>query len=457
MTPDSKTPKPTFVIASSTSIATSPNDRLLNDTELSSVPDPQASPVNSNWRTWLQANNYPVRSLTSSNFADLQFLKPLLEDKRLVMLGESSHGVAEFDQIKVRLVKFLHEELGFDVVAFESSIFESFYADQQIGKVSPTQTMTTSIFGMWHTQETLPLFEYLQATRSTNHPLHLAGFDIQPSSYIGAEARPQFLKDVIKPINDTYAQQVFDLDTRFLANLQGLTSSEAIQQYVNRNGDALTRSYQELVSYLDAHEAALTQAYTGNPERPLLARQTAWSILQTLRCLHTDDENQYLRIRDQGMADNVDFLINKVYPGKRVIIWAHNTHIFRRGQDIRDDSEIKGAKTMGAWLAERHPTEIYAIGMYMYRGEAVQNGGQVYSIDPATPGSLESILFSAGRRYLFVDLSNQEPVEGNRWMFLPIRVKEWGVDARSETIVPHDQYDGLIFIATVTPPHYIRY
>lgn len=38
-----------------------------------------------------------------------------------MLLGEASHGVAESNWAKVRLIKFLHQQLGFDVVAFESS------------------------------------------------------------------------------------------------------------------------------------------------------------------------------------------------------------------------------------------------------------------------------------------------------------------------------------------------
>lgn len=44
---------------------------------------------------WLNKHSHTIESLTSENFNDLQFLPPLLEDKRIVQLGESAHGVAE--------------------------------------------------------------------------------------------------------------------------------------------------------------------------------------------------------------------------------------------------------------------------------------------------------------------------------------------------------------------------
>ena len=42
----------------------------------------------------------------SNKFEDLEMLKPLLHDKRIVFLGESSHGVAQFNLAKTRLIQF---------------------------------------------------------------------------------------------------------------------------------------------------------------------------------------------------------------------------------------------------------------------------------------------------------------------------------------------------------------
>jgi len=84
------------------------------------------------WVAWTRQHHFPIASTTArpnDDFADLQFLKTVVGDRRLVQLGESGHGVAEFDSSKVRLVKFFHEQMGFDVMAFESSIYECFAAN----------------------------------------------------------------------------------------------------------------------------------------------------------------------------------------------------------------------------------------------------------------------------------------------------------------------------------------
>ena len=58
------------------------------------------------------------------DFSDLLPLKQEIGNARIVMLGEQTHGEGETMSAKIRLIKFLHREMGFDVLAFESSIFE---------------------------------------------------------------------------------------------------------------------------------------------------------------------------------------------------------------------------------------------------------------------------------------------------------------------------------------------
>jgi len=53
----------------------------------------------------------------------------VLKDKRIVFLGENAHGVSEFTTMKARLIRYLHEELGFDVLAFESNVADAYAAN----------------------------------------------------------------------------------------------------------------------------------------------------------------------------------------------------------------------------------------------------------------------------------------------------------------------------------------
>jgi erythromycin esterase-like protein len=79
--------------------------------------------------------------------------------------------VAEFTTAKVRLIKYLHQEMGFDVIAFESGLYECFQADRG------------------------------------GDTLTLAGFDIQ-ASRVGQRTRGAFLERVVSAVDPEYGTQV---------------------------------------------------------------------------------------------------------------------------------------------------------------------------------------------------------------------------------------------------------
>jgi erythromycin esterase len=354
----------------------------------------------------------------------------------------------------VRLVKFLHEELGYDVIAFESGLFECYTINERAEELTPTQMLAGSIFGIWHTTDMLPLFEYIQATQSTARPLTLAGFDIQNSNFQTASVfRPQFLHDVVAKVDPTYAEQIYELDTVFFTTL---ADSGGDRVYWQRNSAQLRTEYQTLLVFFDTHEDKLRQAFLQEPQTFVVARQVVWSIIQYINFLQQmDDSTAMLAVRDVAMADNLDFLLNSLYPGKRIIVWAHNAHIRYNNQATQGNAFWLGQKTMGGWLNERYLDAVYTIGFYLYRGQIASNDRQVMDVPPVNQGSLESILYQAGRRYAFVDLLHQTQQEGNAWMFAPIQANELTSGYEPVTLTLRDQYDALVFIDTVHPPEYL--
>lgn len=424
--------------------------RLLTDAELAPAPDSVARPAeNAAWTSWLGRNAKPIRSLGASDFSDLRFLAPLLRTKRIVQLGESGHGVAEFSLAKVRLIKYLHEELGYDVIAFESSLFECDRAQRAIATLTADQLMRSCIFGVWHAAEVRPLFEYIKSTQETARPLFLAGFDSQTSAPT-AIARPAFFRDLIAKVDTAYARAVYSRDSMTLGALNGSENATAV-----RNRDAMVAFYDSLATWFRGNERRLAPLVRDDPFAPNIARQAAISM------------NAYTRqtaagmalgtpIRDLAMADNLDFLLAERYPGKKVMVWAHNFHIQHRENVVMRDDGSTGATqtTMGVWTARRHRAELYTIGMFMYRGAAAMNGGQQYAVGRMVTGSLESMLHTLPWRYAFVDLSRATESAETAWMFRTIPTMSWGTQL--DPLVPRNEYDGILFIDTSHPPAYIR-
>lgn len=64
----------------------------------------------------------PIKSIDPNelNFQDLNVLKEAIGEASLVLLGEQDHGDAPTFLAKTRIIKFLHQEMDFDVLVFES-------------------------------------------------------------------------------------------------------------------------------------------------------------------------------------------------------------------------------------------------------------------------------------------------------------------------------------------------
>lgn len=394
---------------------------------------------------WLKEHAHPLHSLTSDDFSDLHFLKPLLGDTRILALGESSHGVAEFSMAKVRLITFLHREMGFEVVAFESSLHDCYLANERLAKRSADAVMRHCLFDEWHVEEVLPLFAYLKRTRKTDRPLILAGFDIQESSPLAKLERSEFLRDVVRKLDRDYAREVYAVDDAY--RRREFKDREEAQAFHAKNKARLVGFYDRLAAYLDENMKELKKAFRKHPARPLVARRTAWSMARFVEQMAARDPDDIIRIRDQAMAQNVDFLADDLYPGKKIILWGHNLHLRRANEET--DMRLR---TMGSWLAERHGEDFYTVGLYMHQGRHAQNDRSIIPVAPAAQGSLEAILHQAGEDYLFVDLAGQERTPETAWMFSSLTALRWG--QTPVTMIPRDQYDGLLFIDTVTPPTY---
>ena len=78
---------------------------------------------------WLSANAVPIRSIDpsrqSDDFKDLEPIRRAIGNSRVVILGEQSHGDGATFLAKARLIKFLHQRMGFDVLAWEAGLFNA--------------------------------------------------------------------------------------------------------------------------------------------------------------------------------------------------------------------------------------------------------------------------------------------------------------------------------------------
>ena len=71
---------------------------------------------------WARSNAIPLASVEAGHgFIDLEPLRAIIGDARIVSLGEATHGTREFFQLKHRLLEYCVSELGFTIFGIEAS------------------------------------------------------------------------------------------------------------------------------------------------------------------------------------------------------------------------------------------------------------------------------------------------------------------------------------------------
>ena len=111
---------------------------------------------------WLDKEAIRVRTVdpADEDFRDLQPLKKVIGDAQIVMLGEITHFDGKTFLAKSRLVKFLHQQMNFDVLVFESGFYDMSKAWESIRQgqdpvaavqheMPPTWARSPQVKGLW--------------------------------------------------------------------------------------------------------------------------------------------------------------------------------------------------------------------------------------------------------------------------------------------------------------------
>ncbi|UOK61150.1 erythromycin esterase family protein [Paenibacillus sp. OVF10] len=362
--------------------------------------------------------------------------------------------------MKVRLVKFLHEELGYDVIAFESNLADTTAAYAQIHNTTPEELMKSSVYGVWQVEENLPLFEYIAQQSNTDHPLILTGFDSQGTS----ESFIKFVEAWFAKVDKNKATAFAQTERWYLKlnmvnkvddfNIQKKKIKEkyiTLQEFVRDNKAELSRNQKEQLNLISLVDRVL---------------QNRLDMLDNyhphiVNLLAGVDPEKHLKLgsyeRDRVMADNVEWLAETVYPEEKIILWGHNYHIRKNNSTMITehngyDYDNNPYPTMGEMLPYSLKQAGYVIGLYAYEGSAYKNNGEEEQVQPHKKGSLEDIVGTEMGPARFINMKDEELSPTTEWMYTPRIAKAWGV--LDEKMIPRDQYDGILLIHKIHPSNH---
>ena len=132
---------------------------------------------------WIRTNAIRLSTTEAGRgFADMQALKPLIGDARIVSLGEATHGTREFFQLKHRLLEFLATEMGFTIFSIEANMPEAYRLNDYVlnGTGDPAELLRGMYFWTWNTEEVLEMIRWMREFNASGRGrVQFTGFDMQ--------------------------------------------------------------------------------------------------------------------------------------------------------------------------------------------------------------------------------------------------------------------------------------
>lgn len=329
-------------------------------------------------------------------------------DARIVMLGEPWHGDGGAMHERGRLVRYLHERHGFDVLVFEADFYALHRGWEGVSaNVPPSAMAAENLYPFWgRTSAMRDLWAYIDAQAQTDRPIAIAGIDTKVIGALTRSALPGDLEAELSLVvgPDRAAAAANSLD-RLLSPRSGESVSE--------------EEFADLLGAVEQLEATL---------RASEARHGFWAqMAQSLRRQLSGEA------RDPGMAENLIWLATRQYPDRKIIVWAHNNHVMTDKWMLYDAEGPQVEAVIGQESAR-------SIGRRTYLGEAVRHyfgdravyalamisGTGRFSVDiapalqgrpfdftrtamlpEAGPDTLESALSARGYRFAFLPLSDR--------------------------------------------------
>lgn len=359
-------------------------------------------------------------------------LDPLIEkigNKKIVAIGESTHGTSEFYRLREIITKRLIKEKGFSVVVLENPYDDIEILNKDLDKRPLDSLMRKHLFSIYQTQEMKSFLQWYKDNR-TQYNIKFKGCD--DSYWVFNE----LLKDNINPKNDKILNKLLQ---ELESNIAKSSTDNLKKEYKINN--SIYNNILEIENYLES-----TKKITKSIREILFNGKNTYINYVNIK------NQKPFQSRDEIMADRISFLAKN--SDKKIIVWAHNAHI---SNEIITDNEIG---IMGRDLKKGFNQEYYTIGLttlkgnYSYMDEKFINGDHSYKEKLKTKSlkAIDSLFWenrlSKNNNSFIIDLTDLKNELNTDEIIAPTRLIGYAKESEEDIyyLPLIKNFDALIFI-----------
>jgi len=396
------------------------------------IPAPVAKPEPETPLSPLRAAAEPLPAINDPGFAEAF---DRFGSKRVVLLGEASHGTSEFYRARAAITRRLIEEHGFSIVAVEADWPDAASIDHHI-RQKPYQAMQDTPFArfptwMWRNEEFAAFTRFLKQhnhVRTMDERVAFYGLDLYNMNASIAELLAYL---------DRVDEQAAAVARSRLACLAPWSSDPAAYGRA-----ALTPQF-------TVCEKAVTQILVDLLKKELEyaakdgdqffdATQNARLVANAERYYRVMYYGSHLswNLRDQHMFQTLKQILDHAGPDKKAVVWAHNSHIGDARQT--DMGRSRGELNIGQLCREEYGEDAALIGFGTASGTVAAASDwdspmEIKTIRPPLPGSVEAICHAVDIERFLWDFKKDQPAAFRELIAQPRLERFIGVIYRPET------------------------
>ena len=373
-------------------------------------------------------------------------------DKKIISIGEDTHGTSEYYKLREAITKKLILEKGFNTVVLESPYDDIEVLNQNLHTSDLNTLMQKHLLSIYQTEEMKHFLEWYK-TYGVSNKVKFKGCD---DSYW---LMSNLLKDDFKNIS---SESIHVLLEGFIeqTNLSYKKNSKKHkgQKTKPKNEDELYELAYETILAIEKQLDAENLLTEKRKEYIFNAKNSYINYVNLA-------QEKGIQSRDEIMADRISYLAQD--PNAKIVVWAHNAHI---SNTVIIDNEIG---IMGYDLKQEFGDDYHAIGLsslngsYSYIENKFINNDHDYSdlllntkIKHQPKYSWESAFSQIDTPAYYMNMAAVKKDLNNDALFGSLKLIGYGLEEKSDYyyLSPLDMFDTLIFMksTTATTPLFVE-
>jgi erythromycin esterase-like protein len=366
-------------------------------------------------------------------------------DARVVLLGEATHGTAEFYRARAAITRRLIERHGFTIVAVEADWPDAARIDRHVRHRGAGRRdeapFTRFPTWMWRNEEVAAFVEWLRRHNEAlpaGRRAEFRGLDVY--SLRGSMAAVLDYLDRADPEAARAARKRYGCLTPWQADPAWY--GRAVARGRDTCEDAVVAQLRDILDKrLQYSAAADGEDYLDAAQNARIVR-AAEQYYRTMYRGATESWN----VRDRHMFETLQHVMARRGPGAKAVVWAHNSHI---GNAAATAMGWQGEFNLGELCKTAHGDEAALIGFGTDRGTVAAADDwdepmQVKTVLPSRPDSYERVFRQTGIARSLTDLRDPRHGDVRDVLTKPRLERAIGVVYRPDTELSSHYFEAVL-------------